>query len=284
MYNYKLYDMLTERLNDEQISKFPISVRETALNNGLGEACMSLNMGYLIDLQEVATNIAATSNNEFDLTNTTNFPDGILKDYILLVVAKRLTQKAAKMLESTYQSGNSEYPRYYTFANKIFLFAGATVPAIDVYYLKKPSILKLSYTIDTGSTTTSIKVNDSDYSDDKDLSGKLLYFPEIGEYGVVDNNSVANTIALENTLNTAPSAGDTFTVVNSGAEPGADELSEPLLNAAFHEIVLSFAEMELWAMDGNAQKQNEAYQSATTKIEVLNSQYHKAEGVGTKRG
>ena len=56
------------------------------------------------------------------------------------------------------------------------------------------------------------------------------------------------------------------------------------LNPALHELVLDFAEAQLWRMDGKGDRGQVAYTNATTMIKVLNERYQveKPEGIGTK--
>tara|TARA_Y100001938_G_C8095982_1_gene438180 strand:- start:3280 stop:3933 length:654 start_codon:yes stop_codon:yes gene_type:complete len=56
------------------------------------------------------------------------------------------------------------------------------------------------------------------------------------------------------------------------------------LNTALHELVLDFAEAQLWRMDAKADRAQSAYTSALNLVKVLNERYQieKPEGIGTK--
>ena len=56
------------------------------------------------------------------------------------------------------------------------------------------------------------------------------------------------------------------------------------LNAALHELVLDFAEAQLWRMDSKSDRANSAYTNALNLVKVLNERYQveKPEGIGTK--
>ena len=56
------------------------------------------------------------------------------------------------------------------------------------------------------------------------------------------------------------------------------------LNPALQELVLDFAEAQLWRMDAKPDRANSAYSNALNVIKVLNERYQieKPEGIGTK--
>ena len=293
MNNNKLYSMLLARTNDLKGAKFPASVREAALNNALGQTCLILNSGYLTELQEKSTAIDPdTPGTSIYSINTDNFTDGVLGDYIIVVkvtggkYAKQINISEAKQLEGIYTSGMAEYPRFFLFGNKIHLFAGNTAPQIDVFFLKKPADIVIQRSISGGSTTTNIVLAVDTGEADDFFNGKLLLFPTLNNAKRVVSDYVKSTktITLNTALDSAPTSDDHCVFINSdGLERSSDESTAPLLNPAFHEIVLSLAEAELWAMDGGLDRNSAAYQSGIDKITLLNSQYQKAVGVGTNR-
>ncbi len=60
--------------------------------------------------------------------------------------------------------------------------------------------------------------------------------------------------------------------------------AECVLNAALHELVLDFAEAQLWRMDSKSDRAGSAYTNALNLVKVLNERYQveKPEGIGTK--
>jgi hypothetical protein len=60
--------------------------------------------------------------------------------------------------------------------------------------------------------------------------------------------------------------------------------AECALNPALHELVLDFAEAQLWRMDAKADRATSAYNNALNLVKVLNERYQveKPEGIGTK--
>lgn len=60
--------------------------------------------------------------------------------------------------------------------------------------------------------------------------------------------------------------------------------AECQLNPALQELVLDFAEAQLWRMDAKPDRANSAYSNALNVIKVLNERYQieKPEGIGTK--
>jgi len=56
------------------------------------------------------------------------------------------------------------------------------------------------------------------------------------------------------------------------------------LNPALHELVLDFAEAQLWRMDAKSDRATSAYNNALNLVKILNERYQveKPEGIGTK--
>ena len=73
----------------------------------------------------------------------------------------------------------------------------------------------------------------------------------------------------------------TYSDASSGAGGMASQCE---LNAALHELVLDFAEAQLWRMDSKPDRANSAYTNALNLVKVLNDRYQveKPEGIGTK--
>jgi len=74
-----------------------------------------------------------------------------------------------------------------------------------------------------------------------------------------------------------------FDYSNSGTGAGG-MASECELNPALHELVLDFAEAQLWRMDSKSDRAQSAYNNALNLVKVLNERYQveKPEGIGTK--
>ena len=54
------------------------------------------------------------------------------------------------------------------------------------------------------------------------------------------------------------------------------------LNIALQEMVLDFAEAQLWRMDSKSDRANSAYNSALTMVKTLNDKYAVDQGIGTR--
>ena len=75
--------------------------------------------------------------------------------------------------------------------------------------------------------------------------------------------------------------------VDFAITPGTSEQAltvECQLNPALHELVLDFAEAQLWRMDAKPDRAQSAYNNALNLVKVLNDRYQaeKPEGIGTK--
>jgi hypothetical protein len=78
-------------------------------------------------------------------------------------------------------------------------------------------------------------------------------------------------------------APDDFVYTDTGSGVGGMASASPL-NAALHELVLDFAEAQLWRMDAKIDRATSAYNSALNMIKTLNDRYQveKPAGIGTK--
>ena len=78
-------------------------------------------------------------------------------------------------------------------------------------------------------------------------------------------------------------APDDFVYTDAtGGVGGMD--SECVLNPALHELVLDFAEAQLWRMDSKPDRASSAYNNALNVVKALNDRYQieKPKGIGTK--
>ena len=64
----------------------------------------------------------------------------------------------------------------------------------------------------------------------------------------------------------------------------ADDTTECELNIALHEVILDFAESQLWKMDNKPDRAGVAYTNAINQIKALNERYQveKPKGIGTQ--
>ena len=78
-------------------------------------------------------------------------------------------------------------------------------------------------------------------------------------------------------------APDDFVHTDATAGTGGMGSASPL-NPALHELVLDFAEAQLWRMDAKSDRANSAYTSAINMVKTLNDRYQveRPEGIGTK--
>lgn len=78
-------------------------------------------------------------------------------------------------------------------------------------------------------------------------------------------------------------APDDFVYTDATSGVGGMASACPL-NPALHELVLDFAESQLWRMDAKSDRATSAYNSALNMIKTLNERYQieKPQGIGTK--
>lgn len=105
------------------------------------------------------------------------------------------------------------------------------------------------------------------------------------------SGSTANPIAyiFDETIHVLPSSTSAIDIWYLSAPPdlsisGSSVSGSSALNEALHEVIVDFAESQLWRMDAQADRAAAAYQSATNQINALNARYEgeAPEGIGTK--
>ena len=200
-----------------------------------------------------------------------------------------------KKTENTFLAGSVENPLYYIFEDKIHVMSGQENPVIDVYYLKIPTDIfyKIDISADTTPSDTTFAGDPGQglSSDDDAYNGAPIYSVNQDSYHVVtDYAGATRTFTVEPAASSNFGDDEIYFVTNDydplDIGPSATSTSEKVetceLNESLHELVITLAEAECWAMDAQLDRKDAAMQNAELIIKTLNDRYREAEGIGTK--
>lgn len=306
-----MINILGNRVEDIAATVFTDAAKLTALNNAQTYVVNKLRKEYLTELQVIQTSLTATSG-VYAMSSLTysvlRGAQGILKVKIASGnECTRIKSTEQKKLENTLTAGSIENPIYWVFKNTIYVSNGQTNPSIDVYYQKVPA--DLFYKVDIVAYGTPSK---------SDFIGSTTNLPQVAWLSVADDtyNGAAIYSVAQKSYHiitdydaTGDAGGEQFFMVepDSGANWGTDEIyfltnrydglsiapstsdasmhvETSELNVSLHEIIITYAEAELWAMDAKIDRKDAALAAADLIIQTLNDRYVKAEGVGTSGG
>jgi len=286
-----MMNMLGYRIGDADTNLFTNPFRVKSLNKAQTQMAQLLHPNYLTELEVLDTNNTLTSGSLVITTALTYDVLGGAEGILAVKVyggkyCKRISMQELKKIENTYYAGSSDNPLYYIFQNRIYVLPTATT-AIDIYYLRKPTDLVYPLNADAGTLKIVFKGRSADgLSATDDLYNNSPVFHDQNDtYHVITDYSgstVEFAVSPATTVNFAANQEfffllnhfDTLTKTNfNGA------MSD--LNPALHEIIVSFAEAYCWALNANKDRYDIALNNAKMEIEVLNSRYTKAQGIGT---
>ena len=285
-----MMNMLGYRIGDADTNLFTNPFRVKSLNKAQTQMAQLLHPSYLTELEVLQESVVVGSG----YTAITGLTYDVLggADGIMAVkihsgkFCKRITMQELKKTENTYYAGSTDNPMFYTFNNRIYVLP-STVTSIDVYYLRKPTDLVYPLNADAGTAKSIFKGRAADglsgvngtYDDAPVFHDQNDTYHVITDYA---HTTYAFTVTPDTTFDFAANQEfyfllnhfDTLTKTNfNGA------MSD--LNPALHEIIVSLAEAYCWALDANKDRYDIALNNAKTEIEVLNSRYTKAQGIGT---
>jgi len=292
MYVSDAITQLGLRVEDADKKKFPEKLRREVLEYSQVKIANMLHNAYLTELEYLVSNKTASP----DVYLLSSLPykvlrgaEGILK--VKLTSGRYCTRidiKDLKRLENTYIAGTDDNPLYYVFEDKIYVKTTVTEPHIDIYYLKLPLPLYYPFTITTGMDTTKFTCSyfSTTYEDDY-FNGALLYCLEKGSYHIVTKYTKSS-----NTVEVLPAAGTAF-ITNHHFyllhHPTVDVELIALsatsfdLNDSLEDLILDYAESELWKITADIDRRNSTLEKVISQIKTLNDKYRVAEGIGTQK-
>ena len=285
----EMMDNLGLRVEDASGQTFTDAMKLKSLTNGELKAAAFLHDNYLDELRVKESNKSLTSN-VLEFTGLTHRvlrgEQGILKVKIYGgKYSTRIDLGDIKKTENSLLASTDSNPLHLVFQQQIEMLHA--VSAIDVWYLKIPSPLLYKFDLTQsggGSTTVFIGDAGQDLSASDDAyNGAVIYSVDQDSYHVV-----TDYVGTSRTFTVTPAAGSAFATGQSFMflTHDFDKLNldgvYPSLNASLHELIVTFAEAELWRMDKQPDRSRSALDSALAEVEVLNAKYKPAEGIGTK--
>lgn len=292
---------LSLRLEDAASVRFPDSIRLDTLNNAQKKLANILHPAYLTELQTLEASFTVTTGVTAELTSTNltgsysvlGGAEGVLqvRDSSTGTVATRLELSDVKKNENSYLAGSVANPLYYIFDNKIYVFPTTGISAVDLYYLRVPVDLIFKFTASDGSLTTIVTSTTKLLSPavtlnttDDYYNGAVLYNHTQDMYFVCEDYAEAAgtyTFTVNDSLATTTVVDDLISIVTHDFDTTNLDTITCELNTALHELVISLAEAECWAMDAEQERTASAQKRAYDEISVLNGKYEEATGIGT---
>jgi len=283
------------RVEDADKKKFPEKLRREVLEYSQIKIANMLHNAYLTELEYIDESVKATGG-ILALSALTykvlRGAEGILK--VKLNGGKycnRLDLSDLKRIENAYLEGTDDNPLYYVFQNTIYVFCTQTDPVIDVYYLRLPSSLYYPFeTTGMGSTSEfTVSYFSTTYNDDY-FNGSLVYLfsPDkvlLGYYVVTDYTETGNIVTISpNAVDDIQLGHHVYFLLHPTVDVQLIGLSdvEFELNESLHDLVIDYAESELWKITAAIDRRNSSLEKVITQIKSLNDKYRIAEGIGTK--
>jgi hypothetical protein len=296
----EMMDLLGLRLEDANKGDFPDLYKLKTLGNSQVKVSNNLHNAYLTELEVSDTNKSLTSGS---LSISSLAHDvlrggqGIRKVKVTGTGGLWLTMidlADVKKTENTFLAGTVTNPLGYVFQNKINVIP-TSVSAIDVYYLRVPAPLLYTFAMSAASPASTTEflgasTLDSINTADDFWNGAVVYSIGKNTYHVITDYDHTGNAKGERLFTVSPAAGtnfgtDTFYFITHGFD--ALNLSGVTcqLNESLHELVVTLAEAECWAMNRNLDRRNAALETAFGEIKMLNARYEseKPEGIGTDR-
>jgi hypothetical protein len=288
---HQMMSLLSIRLADIAGSAFTEDERLTFLNNAQLKLARKINAKYFTELEVLETSRTATAG-KYAISSLANTVlkggEGILK--VKINGGKYCTELDMDMIkrtETTYYAGSLTNPLYYIYNNYIYVSNGQTNPVIVIYYLKIPTELVYTLTVEVnGASATTFKIDatDSPSAVDDYYNGASLYNVDKDQWYVVTDYTGSTRIVTVCTIPGGANfvAGEKFYFFNHNFDTLAFPGIDCDLNESLHDLVLSLAEAEAWAMDSKLTRKESAMADVNGKSTILDARYTEAEGIGTQ--
>lgn len=299
----QMMNLLALRLEDAGKVDFPDNFKLLALNNSQTSLANKLHNNYLTELQVVDTNKTVTtgacaiSTLSYDVLRggqgirklKVNGTSGL---YITMIELDDV-----KKMENTLIGGNTSNPIGYIFQNTIYVIP-TSITSIDVYYLRVPAPLYYPFNMIAATTPSKSAFLGDSSSDAVDDYWKYAVIYCVGQKSYHVVYATSPTLAYDLTGNAdgekhftvVPDAAanfgtDTFYFVTHGFDTLNLTGVTCQLNETLHELAVTLAEAECWAMSHKLDRRAAALETAYAEIAMLNSRYEteRAEGIGTDR-
>lgn len=293
MYVSDAITQLGLRVEDADKKKFTEKLRREVLEYSQIKIANMLHNAYLTELEYLDAGKTATSG-VYSLSSLTykvlRGGEGILR--VKLTGGKyctRIDLIDLKKQENTLLVGTDDNPLYYVFENKIYVKSSQTNPVIDIYYLKLPSALYYSYLITEGISVSSFRVGyfGSTYADDY-FNGTLMYCSEKQSYHVITDYQLVYDVVTVSPAASTPFETNQHIYLLHHPTVDVDLIALSVLgfelNDSLEDLILDYAESELWKITAETARRNSSLEKVITQIKGLNDKYRDTDGIGTKKG
>jgi len=287
-------DLLALRLEDPAKGKFTDIFKQKALGNAQVKLASLLHNDYLTELQSIKTSVTAGSG-VTALLNTALLDyevlrgaEGIInvKDATSGTYCTQITLDEAKKLENSFLSGSVYNPIYWVYQNKIYV-RPTSVVSLDIAFLRQPAPLRYKFQSDEAAIPSTTEFDgaagESLSSVNDTYNGAVIYNTTKQSYHVVTDYVGAG---LNFTVGPAADANfisvQYFYFITDGLELLNIGSVTTELNESLHELMITFAEAESWAMSGDLERRAAAMKAGYDEVKILNDRYKGAEGIGTK--
>lgn len=282
----EMNDELALRLEDPAKRYFTDTVRLRTLENAQIVVANLLNDYYLTELgvrdsnQTVTTGAVAFSALDNQILRA---DEGItrVQNYSGLQCT-HLDLKHLKREENSYLDATTKNPMYYVFAQSIKLLP-TTLTAVDIDYLKMPSPLMFNFagSMSAAPQTLTVTASQDVVSSTDYYKGHVVYVTmsdSTSDYMVVTGQT-----ALVLTLAGGTPIAGACTFYFITGDYYLTHLSSKTcdLNASLHELIITLAESECWAMKRDLVRSMKALESALSVIKSLNETAYTPEGIGS---
>jgi len=286
-----MLDNLGLRLEDPDKKAFPDSFRMQSLENSQIVMASLLPNDLLAALQ-VLDSAEALASSKVLLSALSK---DVLKGIMGIVMLKNTSGLWCnpvglvdlKKTENSFYTPTTQNPMYFNFANTIFPLP-STLTAIDVYFLKVPNPLRHPFTMaaDSPASTTQFVVDASQgISAVADTyNGTVIFNITTNKYHVVTDSDADRTFTVSPVRDGATtwSSADTFYFVTHDYFLINLDNVTCELDASYHEIIITLAEVQCWLRKGSLDRANEALSTAYGDIQSIIEQREPITGIGEK--
>lgn len=294
----EMCDYLALKLSDIEKGRWTDAEKIMGLNNAQKKVANLINPGYLTELETLDEGKDVTSGKVAFSTLSKKVlkgGEGIVRVKITggLWTTETSLEKIKGSTENMFEKGDVRNPLYHVYQKNIYVLP-SNAAKLDVYFLRFPQDLLYAFTMaahSTSKTTMFIGATDEGLSTDEAVEtyvGAAVYCLSKESYHVVtaydaDGGSGSTPLFTVSPAADTDFGADTFYFCTHGFDQLNLTGLSCELNEALHELVVHFAEAELWGMkQGELDRQAAVLTGCYTELKALNEQYTEAPGVGSK--
>lgn len=297
----EIMDFLFVRLEDLDAEAYEKTELIKAVNNAIIRVANEIHAAYLTELQTIQTDVTVTSG-KIDLSSALTYKvlrggEGVKKVVVGGVEAKPLDAGKTKRLENEFHKGTLKSPKWYVYANNIYIYP-ITVAKADVWYLKVPTPLLYEFTYAAASPASTteflgdadqgLSASDDAYNGTTDKERVAIYDVKKDAYFVITDYDATGNAKGERLFTVSAAAdanfgtGSFYFCTHSFDQLNLESLTFEL-NEGLRNLVLDFAEAECWGMGKELERKNSVLASAMAELALLNDKY-KESRIGEKSG